>query len=318
MSSSSSLSGGVPRSPQSTNSFTNSAFSSDEIPTAIPQRPPRLNRSRAESTSSPTMSGAQYYQHYHSGQQPQQYDQYVAISPRSTPNTYSQAYSSQPTSPSSFILPPSAFTPAREEHIRTGSISYHPANGYAGTHSHPIQIPMVSHQQSSYTTPRMSPGMNGGSAGLAMASMPPLSLPESFLEEQSDYAEYYSDVGFASGPLTMQSHRPIHQPTRDSIIGTAGVRQSHHQSGMFLPSPHLTPTLAPLAGEFSSMSLGKCVLTGNKKKREREVCVTRISPRQRQRPREKRWGEVRVHQNCLSVHICAYTLLYVCLFVCLH
>lgn len=95
-----------------------------------------------------------------------------------------------------------------------------------------------------------------------MASMPPLSLPESFLEEQSDYAEYYSDVGFASGPLTLQSHRPIHQPlhqpTRDSVIGHAGVRQSQHQSGIFLPSPHLTPTLAPLAGEFSFMSLGKC------------------------------------------------------------
>ncbi|KAF9298207.1 hypothetical protein BGZ88_007557 [Linnemannia elongata] len=263
MSSSSTLSGGVPRSPQSTNSFTNSAFSSDEIPTAIPQRPPRLNRSRAESTSSPTMSGAQYYHHYHSGQQPQQYDQYVALSPHPTPNTYSQAYSSQPTSPSSFILPPSAFTPTREEHIRTGSISYHPANGYAGTHSHPIQIPIGSQQQSSYTTPRMSPGMNGGSGGLTMASMPPLSLPESFLEEQSDYAEYYSDVGFASGPLTLQSHRPIHQPlhqpTRDSVIGHAGVRQSQHQSGIFLPSPHLTPTLAPLAGEFSFMSLDDSV-----------------------------------------------------------
>ncbi|KAF9550387.1 hypothetical protein EC957_000689 [Mortierella hygrophila] len=95
----------------------------------------------------------------------------------------------------------------------------------------------------------MSPGMNGGSAGLTMASMPPLSLPESFLEEQSDYAEYYSDVGFASGPITMQPHRPIHLTTRESSIGPADVRQSHHQSGMFLPSPHLTPTLAPLADD---------------------------------------------------------------------
>jgi hypothetical protein len=254
--SSSTLSGGAPRSPQSTNSYSNSAFSSDEIPTAIPQRPPRLNRSRAESTSSPTMSGAQYYQHYHPSQQQQQqqYDQYVALTPRPTPNTYSQAYSSQPTSPSSFILPPSAFTPTREEHIRSGSISYHPANGYAGTRSNPIQIPIGSH--STYTTPGMSPGMNGGSAGLTMASMPPLSLPESFLEEQSDYAEYYSDVGFASGPLTIQPRRSIHQPTRDSMLGPA-VLHSHQSSAVFLPSPRLTPTLAPLAGEFSSMSLGK-------------------------------------------------------------
>ncbi|KAG0380869.1 hypothetical protein BGX24_003730 [Mortierella sp. AD032] len=137
---------------------------------------------------------------------------------------------------------------------------YHPSQQQQQQYDHhPIQIPVGSQSSSlspTYITPRVSPGMNGGSGGLTMTSMPPLSLPEAFLEEQSDYAEYYSDVGFASGPLTIQTRPSMHhQPMRDSMQHGYVVRHSHQPSSMFLPSPHLTPTLAPLAGEFSSMSL---------------------------------------------------------------
>ncbi|KAI1318247.1 hypothetical protein EDD11_006943 [Mortierella claussenii] len=229
------------------------------------------------------MSGSQYYQHYHQQQQQRQYDQYMSSSPpssrpspRSTPNSYSIPYLSQPSSPMSFQLPPSALSPTKEESLRSGSISYQSSNGY-GTNSHPIQIPQQSPSSSasSYRTPRMSPGMNGGGnglSGLPISSMPPLTLPDAFLEEQSDYAEYYSDVGIVSQQHHQQRQRHFQQQLQQmqyqnamlslSISPQHSYRQQQvtdytSSQHMSLPSPLLSPTVTPLSGEFPSLSLAE-------------------------------------------------------------
>ncbi|KAF9958538.1 hypothetical protein BGZ72_000207 [Mortierella alpina] len=284
------------RSPQQYKSHPSSAYSSDEISITAPQRPPRSNRQRSESTSSPNMPGAHYYQqhqhNYLNPQHQQQYEQYMSSSPpslkpspRSTSSSYAiSTYSSQPSSPMSFQLPPSALSSTKEEpHHRTGSVSLHPLNGHSGKshslmHSNPIQIPVTSSSSlspasSTYRTPRLSPGISGsGSGGLFMTAMPPLSLPEAFLEEQADYEEYYSDVGiqeqqhaYQSAPLHIR-HSSLHQQSFD--YPTSGILNRHAQQlqhppqqpagSTFLPSPHMTPTTSPLSGEFPSLSLGKC------------------------------------------------------------
>ena len=259
------------RSPQHIKTH-NVAYSSDEIQShvvnGIPQRPPRQ---RHGSVSSPTMSGSQYYQHYqqqHQQQQQQQqqqyqYDSYLSSSP---PSSRPSPRSSQPSSPLTFQLPPSALSSTREESLRSGSISYHP-NTY---NTQPIQVPQLSSSASSaassYRTPQMTPGLNGGggSGGLMMSMMSPLTLPESFLEEQSDYAEYYSDVGFSGTPL--------HQHHQLPSIQTAPILRQQHQSmeyplspvsvrngqqGGFLPSPQSAPTISSLSDDFPSLALGK-------------------------------------------------------------
>ncbi|KAF9933589.1 hypothetical protein BGZ67_004198 [Mortierella alpina] len=285
------------RSPQQYKSHPSSAYSSDEISITIPQRPPRSSRQRSESTSSASLSSAHYYQHYHNHQhnylnpQHQQlYEQYMSSSPpslkpspRSTTSSYAMStYSSQPSSPMSFQLPPSALSSTREEHhLRSGSVSLHPSSGYNNQslmHSNPIQIPAMpstlSSASSSYRTPRLSPGISGGGSGsLFMTAMPPLSLPEAFLEEQADYEEYYSDVGFQEQQHAYQStplhirHSSVHQqsldyPTSATLNRHAQQLQQQPQQpaeSTFLPSPHMTPTTSPLSGEFPSLSLDDSV-----------------------------------------------------------
>ncbi|KAF9188797.1 hypothetical protein BGZ51_000321 [Haplosporangium sp. Z 767] len=112
----------------------------------------------------------------------------------------------------------------------------------------------------------MSPGMsgNGGyvSAGLVMTPMPPLTLPEAFLEEQSDYAEYYSDVGITSTPQILPSQQQSLSPQSIPIqhrqhpysapSQTIDYAQHSHQESMFLSSPHMTPTTSPLSDDSGS------------------------------------------------------------------
>ncbi|KAG9321146.1 hypothetical protein KVV02_002424 [Mortierella alpina] len=285
------------RSPQQYKSHPSSAYSSDEISITIPQRPPLSTRQRSESTSSASLSSAHYYQHYHNHQhnylnpQHQQlYEQYMSSSPpslkpspRSTTSSYAMStYSSQPSSPMSFQLPPSALSSTREEpHLRSGSVSLHPSSGYNNQsfmHSNPIQIPATSSTlspaTSSYRTPRLSPGISGGGSGsLFMTAMPPLSLPEAFLEEQADYEEYYSDVGiqeqqhaYQSTPLHIR-YSSLHQQSLDYPASTALNRHAQQlqqqpqqpAGSTFLPSPHMTPTTSPLSGEFPSLSLDDSV-----------------------------------------------------------
>jgi len=246
-------------------------FSSDEIQTSPPQRPPRVNRQRAGSATSLSV-GIQHYQYSHHQQQSSPWQ-----SPRSTPNSYNMTYSSMPSSPMSFQLPPSA----REDHPRAGSISY----GSCTSPPIQIQIPRSSSSSaaSSYRTPRLSPGLCGGmgSGGLTMSSMPPLSLPSSFLEEQPDYVEYYSDVGLMEQQRRHLQHRqreaqaphsspihPHHPPSmqRRSTVDypTAGALNRHTNqlqipsNGLFLPSPHLSPSTSPLSSDFPSLSIGMC------------------------------------------------------------
>ncbi|KAF9113002.1 hypothetical protein BGX27_002398 [Mortierella sp. AM989] len=171
----------------------------------------------------------------------------------------------------SFQLPPSAFTPTREESMRSGSIS-----GYT-TPSHPIQIPPVrspSSSASSYRTPHISPGLNGGMGGMAMSSMPPLSLPGTFLEEQSDYAEYYSDVGNQPQHHQRQlqhatpifTHSSVHRHQTADYLNSGALSphgQLHGGDAMFLHSPLLSPTVSPLTGDFPSLSLDESVSTRN-------------------------------------------------------
>lgn len=256
------------RSPQHIKTH-NVAYSSDEIQNhvlnGIPQRPPRQ---RHGSVSSSTMSGSQYYQHYqqqHQQQQQQQYqfDSYLSSSP---PSSRPSPRSSQPSSPLTFQLPPSALSSTREESLRSGSISYHP-NTY---NTQPIQVPPLSSSSSSaassYRTPQMTPGLSGGggSGGLMMSMMSPLTLPESFLEEQSDYAEYYSDVGFSGTPLQQQHQlpsiqtTPIHRQQHQSVeYPLSPVSLRNGQQGGFFPSPHSTPTISSLSDDFPSLNLGK-------------------------------------------------------------
>jgi hypothetical protein len=255
------------RSPQHMKTH-NAAYNSDEIQTGgIPSvAPPRPPRQRHGSVSSSVMSGSQYYQPY----QPQhyQYENYMSSSP---PSSRPSPRSSQPSSPLTFQLPPSALSSTREESMRSGSISYHPNNNLNNYNTQPIQVPQLSpctsSAASSYRTPQMTPGMNGGggSGGLVMSMMPPLSLPESFLEDQCDYAEYYSDVGFSNPPLRQPQQRqlsniqtmPIHlqHHQMDYPMSPGSVRNGHQ--GGFLPSPHLTPTVSPLSDDFPSLTLGK-------------------------------------------------------------
>ncbi|KAG0315969.1 hypothetical protein BGZ99_007147 [Dissophora globulifera] len=296
------------RSPQQVKlGYSNSTYSSDEIQTGIPQRPPRPNRQRADSTTSSTVSGSQYYQQYYQQQQQQQqqHRQYqqqqydyasssppsARASPRSTPISYGMSYPSQPSSPMSFQLPPSALAPSREESLRSGSISYQTNNGY-DLNSLPIQIPSMSTSAAvaSYQTPRMSPGSNGGT-GYSSSPLPPLSLPDSFLEEQSDYAEYYSDVGITDQQQQLQQQlqqrqqllqqqyqqqqqqlqqlqhqvqeQPIHshsihrQHTMDypSSASQGRLTQQLSMGSLFLPSPHMSPAASPLSSEFPALNL---------------------------------------------------------------
>lgn len=107
-----------------------------------------------------------------------------------------------------------------------------------------------------------------------MTAMPPLSLPEAFLEEQDDYEEYYSDVGiqeqqhaYQSTPLHIR-HSSLYQQSLDYPTSAALNRQAQQlqqppqqpPGSTCLPSPHMTPTTSPLSGEFPSLSLGKCSL----------------------------------------------------------
>ncbi|ORZ12041.1 hypothetical protein BCR41DRAFT_103509 [Lobosporangium transversale] len=282
-----------------------SAYSSDELPNIVPQRPPRSDRQRADSTSSPTISGAQYYQYYYSQRQQQQYEQYMSSSPpssrpspRSTPNSYAMSYPSQPSSPMSFQLPPSALSPAKDDMPRSGSISHQPsrANSTLG-----IQIPQLQASSSlvspSYRTPRMSPGLSSasgsasdsvvggsstssGGAGVGagvgelsvstLSTMPPLALPGSFLEEQSDYAEYYSDVGIISQQQEDLQQRQFRQHYQNALLSipisphqtihrqqptVAEYSPQHLNVSMFLPSPMMSPTTPPFTGDFSALSL---------------------------------------------------------------
>ncbi|KAG0050823.1 hypothetical protein BGZ83_004408 [Gryganskiella cystojenkinii] len=269
--------------PHITNSNSNgggNAYSSDELPTITPNAPQRPPRQRHGSVStSPSMSGSQYYQHYHQQhlqhqqhqQQQYQYEQYMSSSP---PSSRPSPRSSQPSSPMTFQLPPSALSTTREESLRSGSISYHPSTN-GGYNTQPIQVPQLSSSSSSaassYRTPQMTPGMNGGggSGGLAMAMMPPLSLPDSFLDDQEDYAEYYSDVGF-SGTATRQQHQLTNIQTMPILLQHQQLHQSmdyplspasnrNGQQGGFLPSPHMTPAVSPLSDDFPSLSLDDSV-----------------------------------------------------------
>ncbi|KAG0242781.1 hypothetical protein BGW41_003457 [Actinomortierella wolfii] len=97
--------------------------------------------------------------------------------------------------------------------------------------------------------------------------VPTLTLPESFLEDQVDYAEYYSDVALSSPQLmpnqlhqfrnnsisasSNSSHPSLHQ------ISTTGLAQDSpsRQGTVFLPSPMMSPTLSPLVGEMANLQL---------------------------------------------------------------
>ncbi|KAF9982048.1 hypothetical protein BGZ75_006584 [Mortierella antarctica] len=121
----------------------------------------------------------------------------------------------------------------------------------------------------------MSPGLPSSNGNMAMMP-PPLTLPDSFLEDQSDYAGYYaSDVGILSSPQLLPN--PNHLPTplsSGSLISRQQqnshylqtvelpVAPSRHSSrgagnGLngFLPSPHMSPTTSPLQNDFPSLSL---------------------------------------------------------------
>lgn len=273
------LATGAYRSPQ-VYKKTSSAPSSDEITNvgngSGPQRPPRQSRQRSESTtSSPTITGAQYYQHFQAQQQPQ--DPYYAPSsnssprpsPRSTPNTYGMGYpppSQVPPSPGGFQLPPSALSiSTREDSIRSASISYNQQQYQTTTHS----------SSSSYRSPHMSPGLPSSNGNMSMMP-PPLTLPDSFLEDQSDYAGYYaSDVGILSSPQLLPNQHQLPTPMSSGSLISRQQQSSHylqtaelpvapsrHSSrgagnggNVFLPSPHMTPTTSPLQIDFPSLSL---------------------------------------------------------------
>ncbi|KAG0042450.1 hypothetical protein BGZ83_000451 [Gryganskiella cystojenkinii] len=270
-----------PRAPQTYRSGSGSAPSSDEIPynnNGIPQRPPRSNRKQSDVTSSPTMNGSQYFQHFQ-GQQPTSgtiqdpyyasstYSQSPRPSPRSNPLAYGGYNGQVPPSPGNFQLPPSALS-SREDSLRSGSNS------------------QQSHYQSStpqqqYRSPRMTPGSPAHSStrspsntGLISGNLPPpLALPGSFLEDQLDYAEYYaSDVGILSSailtppPQQQQQQQHLQSPVNSGPLSPYSQQQhnqhqqnqhyySQQQYQQSLPSPHMTPTTSPLQNEFPSLSL---------------------------------------------------------------
>ncbi|KAF9098047.1 hypothetical protein BGX23_007204 [Mortierella sp. AD031] len=121
----------------------------------------------------------------------------------------------------------------------------------------------------------MSPGLP--SNGNIQLAPPPLSLPDSFLEDQLDYAGYYSsDVGFPNSPQLLSSpqlvsdHHQLHTPmnsgnlhprqqqyTGYSHSPDIPPRQGSRAAGrdMSLPSPHMTPTTSPLQIDFPNLSL---------------------------------------------------------------
>ncbi|KAF9027060.1 hypothetical protein BGZ52_004942 [Haplosporangium bisporale] len=165
----------------------------------------------------------------------------------------------------SFQLPPSAFA-SRDDSLRSGSIPYPPnANpSYHPGHSGQIHQNGSTSSASSYRSPHMSPGLPSSGN---LPNVPPLTLPDSFLEDQSDYAGYYSDVG-AFSTTQILPHQHMLQPTPlntaplprqqsfsqgDSPLSPS--RQGHRSGPIFLPSPHLTPTASPLLNDFSNMSL---------------------------------------------------------------
>lgn len=132
----------------------------------------------------------------------------------------------------------------------------------------------------SIRSPHVSPGLSSSSN---IPLPPPLTLPESFLEDQSDYAGYYaSDVGILSSPQFLPSpQRPVHSgpiqsgpiqsgPIQSGPIhsGHASPRPYYHTSEMphtpirqssrgqgFLPSPQFTPAASPNDLDFPSLSL---------------------------------------------------------------
>ncbi|KAK3829880.1 MAG: hypothetical protein JOS17DRAFT_209936 [Linnemannia elongata] len=282
------------RSPQAYRS-TGSAPNSDEIVhhsnnscSSIPQRPPRQSRQRSESSSSPIMTASQYNSHFQSDPYytPSTHSQSPRPSPRSTPNPYGYQSSQIPPSPMTFQLPPSAMsTSSRDDSIRSGSISY----------PQPQQQQQQQQQQSqhqgyqsgyissssSYRSPHMSPGLP--SSGSVQMVPPPLSLPDSFLEDQSDYAGYYSsDVGFLSSPQLLSTPQVLSSPQLlsdppqqlQSPMNSGNLYPRQHHTGythppdipprqgsrsagagMALPSPHMTPTTSPLQNDFPNLSL---------------------------------------------------------------
>jgi hypothetical protein len=120
----------------------------------------------------------------------------------------------------------------------------------------------------------MSPGLP--SSGNTQMLPPPLSLPDSFLEDQSDYAGYYSsDVGILSSPQVLSSPQllsdpqQLHSPMNSGNLYSRQHNQGYPHSpdipprqgsrsggaGIALPSPHMTPTTSPLQNDFPNLSL---------------------------------------------------------------
>jgi hypothetical protein len=258
----------APRSPQAYRPTGSSTSSSDEILpifTSIPQRP-RQHRQIPEAPSSPVMSASQFYQHFQQQQQQQQQhqDPYYSSSihshsprpsPRSTPNTfggYQSGGSLPPPSPVTFQLPPSAFSP-RDDSLRSGSISLQSPQ------------PLYVNPSPSVRSPHVSPGLP--SSGSLSALPPPLTLPESFLEDQSDYAGYYAtEGGILSSPQFSPSPQQYHLQTPPVHSGPISTRQYYASSEVpptptrqnsrgFLPSPHMTPAASPNELDFPSLSL---------------------------------------------------------------
>ncbi|KAF9568377.1 hypothetical protein EC968_002945, partial [Mortierella alpina] len=121
----------------------------------------------------------------------------------------------------------------------------------------------------------MSPGLPSSSGNMSMMP-PPLALPDSFLEDQSDYAGYYaSDVGILSSPQQLSNSNHLPTPLNSGSFVSRQQQNSHylqttelpvapsrHSSrgagnggNGFLPSPHMTPTTSPLQIDFPSLSL---------------------------------------------------------------
>ncbi|KAF8976010.1 hypothetical protein BGZ46_008661 [Entomortierella lignicola] len=211
---------------------TGSAPNSDEINTTysgIPQRPPRQNRQRSGSSSnSPIMTS-----HYQSQQQDPYYSPPTRSysprpSPLSTPIVYGSNYQgSHPSSPAVFALPPSALS-AREDSLpRSAPIQFQPQTPQQ---YHQYQQYPNSSSSSSYRSPHISPGLSS-SANMSILP-PPLSLPESFLDDP-DYAGYYtSDVGILSGQQIMPSSQHLQSPLNSGPLNQRQQQYNSHSSDM--------------------------------------------------------------------------------------
>ncbi|KAF9438955.1 hypothetical protein BGZ76_002618 [Entomortierella beljakovae] len=244
------------RSPQAYRSTGNGAYS-DELQSANPQRPPRTDRQRSESNASNVMNSQQYHHHFSPQQQHQQDPYYMnpgqSHSPQTTSNAYTTNYhpSQVPPSPS-FRLPPSALSHQDSIPPRSASIP-----------NTPKQYPNSS--SNSIRSPHISPGLSSNSAGSVIP--PPLSLPDSFLEDQLDYAGYYSDVGLSTQQIL--THPQIQTPGNSGSLrqnyylqsaelgspsrqGSRSGATSVHSG--FLPSPHMSPVTSPQV-DLSSLSL---------------------------------------------------------------